>query len=127
MKNKKLVLVLVAAVTVLVGTVATAAAGVIPLLPGEGADGIIDMNQLPATEGVVDRNGDYVGEISRADLDADNSVVNVYNNGEHVGYFGPNGFYRLDEPPPIIDGKETWVEEWVDGAEGPARKERVDE
>ena len=115
MNNKKLVLVLVAAVTVLVGTVATAAAGVIPLLPGESADGIIDMNQMPATEGVVDRNGDYVGEVLRGEIDSDMSVVNVYNNGEHVGYFGPNGFYRLDESPPVIDGKETWVEEWEDG------------
>ncbi len=124
---KNMVLILVAAVAVLVGGLATVSAGdILSLLPGEGADGIIDMNQLPATEGVVDRNGNYVGEVVRADFETD-SVLNVYKDGDHVGYFGPNGFYGLDEPPPVIEGKETWVEEWVDGEDEPLRKYRKDE
>ena len=48
----------------------------------------------------------------------------MYNISEHVG---PNGFYRLDEPPPVIEGKETWVEEWTDDSGKPARKYRKDE
>ena len=124
---KKKILVLVAAVVVLVWAVATAAAeGILPHFPGEGVDGIIDMSQLPATQGVVDRNGNYVGDVFRKDLDSD-GVVNVYKDGEHVGYFSPNGFYRLDEPPPVIEGKETWVEEWGDDPNKPARKYRKDE
>ena len=58
---EKKMLILVAAVAVLVGTVATVAArDILPHFPGEGVDGIIDMNQLPATVGVVDRNGNHV-------------------------------------------------------------------
>ena len=124
---KKKILVLVAAVGVLVWAVATAAAGgILPHFPGEGEDGIIDMNQLPATEGVSDRHGNYVGDIFIADLDS-GKVVHVYKDGEHVGYFSPNGFYGLDEAPPVIEGKETWVEEWGDNPDKPARKYRKDE
>ena len=43
-------------------------------------DGLTYINQLPATEGVVDLNGKHVGDVSRTGLDT-NSVVNVYKNG----------------------------------------------
>ena len=62
-----------------------------PWTGGEGVDGIVDMNRLPATERVSDRNGNYVGDIFIADLDT-GKLVNVYKDDEHVGYFAPNGF-----------------------------------
>jgi hypothetical protein len=132
MKNKALILILVAAVAVLVGTVAPAAAGAInpgdlPVrFPWEGEDSIIDMSQEPATEGVLDRNGNYAGEISTSELDTSNKI-SVYKEGVHVGYFGPNGFWGLDEEPPVIEGKETWIEEYEAGSEEPVRVRRKEE
>ena len=127
MKSKTLVL---AGMSILLfGLMATAAGWDIPaLMPGEGADGVITSQELPATVNVVDRNGKYVGIVRRSDLETDAATVNVYDEeGSHVGYFGPNGFYKLDSEPIPIEGKETWIEEHTDDSANPVKRRQKNE
>ena len=84
--------------------------------------------ELPPTVKVVDRNGEYAGIVRRSDLGTDAATVKVYSEeGTHVGYFGPNGFYDLDSEPIPIEGKETWIEEHTDDPDNPVKKRRKDE
>ena len=129
MKSKTLVLVLAGMSILLFGLMATAAGWDIPaLMPGEGSDGVITLQELPATVNVVDRNGKYAGIVRRSDLETDAATVNVYDEeGSHVGYFGPNGFYKLDSEPIPIEGKETWIEEHTDDLDNPVKRRQKNE
>ena len=116
MKSSPLIVLLCALVFAVVGL--TLAAMVYPdntpKRPSwEGADGIVDMSEYPAIRKVIDRTGAVVGEVETQYLGTSEKIP-VYQDGELVGHFGPNGFWALGEAEPVIEGKETTIEEYSD-------------
>lgn len=119
MRIKTVMAVTVLVVAVLVtGVVVIADTGDTPRRPlWENEDGTMDVSKLPATRMVVDRTGQSVGTISTDYMKTGNRdfpMPVTGPDGQLVGHIGPNGFWALGEPEPVIAGSVTTVEELDD-------------
>lgn len=116
MRIKTTIAVAVLALVVIVtGAVVIADTGESPRRPAwENVDGTVDVSKLPATRPVVDRTGQTVGTISTDYMrtgDRNSSLPVTGPDGQLVGHIGPNGYWALEDPEPVIEGAVTTIEE----------------
>ena len=81
-------------------------------------NGIWDNSLLPSTFDVLDHTGAVVGQVETKHYGTELYPLPVIDSdGNLVGHVGENGFWRVGEEEPFIEGAFTVIEEFDDSGE----------
>ena len=76
-------------------------------------NGIWDNSLLPSTFDVLDHTGAVVGQVETKHYGTELYPLPVIDSdGNLVGHVGENGFWRVGEEEPFIEGAFTVIKEW---------------